>query len=124
MRQLARRFKVTLIDPRDKSTELRPAPRPLLEYSAPKSGVTDGVILSYVVATDPEAILLIEAFDEQGATSFRYAFARFHFWRLTASDGERTVWDVEYDPSMSGNTFANPATFKRVYNSFHPRGEL
>lgn len=123
MRQLARRFKVALIDPRDTSTQLRLAPRPLFEYSAPKSGVTDGVIFSYVVATDPEAILLIEAFDEQGQTGFRYAFARFHFWRLTATDAERTVWDVEYDPSMSGNRFANPATVNKVYNSFHPRGE-
>jgi hypothetical protein len=123
MRQLARQFKVVLIAPNDKSTELRLAPRPLLEYSAPKSGVTDGVILSYVVATDPEAILLIEAFDEKGETGFRYAFARFHFWRLTATDGERTVWNVEYDPSMSGNTFANPETLNKVYNSFHPRDE-
>jgi hypothetical protein len=123
MRQLARRFKLTLISPKDKSEELRLAPRPLFEYSAPKSGVTDGVILSYVVATDPEAILLIEAFEEKGQTGFRYAFARFHFWRLTASEGERTVWDVAYDPSMSGNTFANPETVHKVYNSFHPLGE-
>jgi hypothetical protein len=123
MRQLARQFKVALISPADKSTELRLAPRPLFEYSAPKSGVTDGVILSYVVATDPEAILLIEAVDDQGQTAFRYAFARFHFWRLTATVGERVVWDVDYDLDMAGNTFANPETLHRVYNSFHPRGE-
>jgi hypothetical protein len=123
MRQLARRFKLVLTSPADKSTELRLAPRPLFEYSAPKSGVTDGVILSYVVATDPEAILLIEAFEEKGETGFRYAFARFHFWKLTATDGERTVWEVAHDPSMSGNTFANPETLHRVYNSFHPPGE-
>jgi hypothetical protein len=123
MRQLARRFKLTLTSPKDKSEELRLAPRPLFEYSAPKSGVTDGVILSYVVATDPEAILLIEAFDEKGKAGFRYAFARFHFWRLTAAEGERTVWDVAYDPDMAGNSFANPETVHRVYNSFHPLGE-
>jgi hypothetical protein len=123
MRQLARRFKLTLISPKDKSEELRLAPRPLFEYSAPRTGVTDGVILSYVVATDPEAILLIEAFDEKGKTGFRYAFARFHFWRLTAAEGEHTVWDVAYDPDMAGNSFANPDTLHRVYNSFHPLGE-
>ena len=123
MRQLARRFKLTLISPRDKSEELRLAPRPLFEYSAQRSGVTDGVILSYVVATDPEAILLIEAFDEKAQTGFRYAFARFHFWRLTAADGDRTVWDVAYDSDMAGNSFANPDTVYKVYNSFHPLGE-
>lgn len=50
MRQLTRRFKVNLIDSKDKATELRLAPRPLFEYSAPKVGVTDGGIFSYVVA--------------------------------------------------------------------------
>jgi hypothetical protein len=123
MRQLARQFKVSLISPADKSTELRLAPHPLFEYSAPKSGVTDGVILSYVIATDPEAILLIEAFDDQGKSGFRYAFARFHFWKLIATAGERTVWEVDHDLVMAGNTFANPVTLHRVYNSFHPRGE-
>lgn len=120
MRQLARRFKVQLIDPKDKPTELRLAPRPLFEYSVPNAGVTDGVIFSYVVATDPEAILLVETFDERGQTGFRYAFARFHFWRLTATDGDRIVWDVEHDPTMNGNRFGNPVNVKKVYNSFHP----
>jgi hypothetical protein len=120
MRQLARSFKVKLTDPKDQATDLRLAPRPLLEYSAPAAGVTDGVIFSYLVATDPEAILLIEAFDENGKTGFRYAFARFHFWRLTAALDDRTIWNVEHDPMMNGNTFANPASIKKVYNSYHP----
>ncbi|HJZ53991.1 MAG TPA: hypothetical protein VKE74_03495 [Gemmataceae bacterium] len=122
MKQLAQRVKVNMTDPKDKENpiELRRLDRPLFEYAAPKQGVTDGAIFSYVVATDPEAILLIEAFDEQGKTGFRYALARFHFWRLTATLGDKTVWDVEYDPAMSGNRIGNPATIKRVYNSYHP----
>ena len=120
MRQLVRRFKVQLIDPKGKATELRLAPRPLFDYSAPKVGVTDGVIFSYVIATDPEAILLVEAFDDAGQTGFRYAFARFHFLRLTAAEGDRVVWDVEHDPALRGNHFGNPATIKKVYNSYHP----
>lgn len=120
MRQLARQFRVTLMESEKSSTELRLAPRPLFEYSAPNAGATDGVILSFVVATDPEAILLIEAFDEKGQTGFRYAFARFHFRRLTASLDDQTVWDVEYDASMMRNSRGNPATIKKVYNSFYP----
>ena len=54
-----------------------------------------------------------------GKAGFRYAFARFHFWRLTARVGDRTVWDVEHDPVMNGNRFANPAAMKKVYNSYH-----
>jgi hypothetical protein len=120
MRALARQFQVSLIDPKEKTTELRFAPRPLFEYAVPAAGVTDGALFSFFVATDPEAILLVEAFDEGGKAGFRYAFARFHFWRLTAKFGDKTVWDVEYDPTMSGNTFARPDTVKKVYNSFHP----
>ena len=60
-----------------------------------------------------------EAFDGRGKAGFRYAFARFHFWRLTARVGDRTVWDVEHDPVMNGNRFANPAAMKKVYNSYH-----
>jgi len=123
MRQLARRFKLELYNPNNTTTELRLAPRPLFEYSAPNSGVTDGVIFSYVIATDPEAILLIEAFDEKGEAGFRYAFARFHFRRITARDEEGTVWEVEFDPDMAGNEFGNSQTLHRVYNSFHPLEE-
>ena len=120
MRQLARPFQVKLTDSKERTTDLRLAPRPLFEYSAPRAGVTDGVIFSYLVATDPEAILLVEAFEEEGKTGFRYAFARFHFWKLTATLAEKTVWDVEYDPSMINNPFARPETMKKVYNSFIP----
>ena len=82
--------------------------------------MTAGAIFSYLVATDPEAILLVEAFNENGKTGFRYAFARFHFWRLAATLGDKTVWDVEHDDSMVNNEFATPKTMKKVYNSFLP----
>lgn len=122
MRQLARSVGVYLTDPRekDKPIELRRLERPLFEYSAPKQGVTDGAIFSYVVATDPEAILVIECFDEKGKTGFRYALARFHFWHLTAQMGKKTVWEVEHDSSMVNNRIGTPETMKKVYNSFLP----
>lgn len=120
MRQLIRPFKLSLIDPKDSATELRLAPRPLYEYTAPKAGVTSGAIFSYVVATDPEAILIVESFDESGKTGFRYALARFHYFRLTATLNDKPVWDVAYDAAMPRNTFGNPDALKKVYNSFHP----
>jgi hypothetical protein len=122
MKQLSAQIKVSLTDPRDKDKPiaLRRLDRPLFEYSAPKQGVTDGAIFSYVVATDPEAILLIEAFEEGKKTGFRYALARFHFWQLTAALNDKTVWDAEHDPSMVNNPFADPVTMKKGYNSFLP----
>jgi hypothetical protein len=120
MKRLAEPFKVDLFESKDKVVELRRAPTPLFEYSAPKAGVTDGAIFSYLIATDPEAILVVEAFDEKGKTGFRYAFARFHFRRLTAKLADKTVWEAEYDGSMIYNTIGQPATMKKVYNSYVP----
>jgi hypothetical protein len=121
IKQLAKPFKVDLIEPKKQEvTELRLATTPLFEYSAPKAGATSGAIFSYLLATDPEAILLVEAFDEKGKTGFRYAFARFHFWRLTAKLADKTVWEAEYDKSMINNNIADPATMTKVYNSYLP----
>lgn len=122
MKQLAQRVRVDLINPRekDKPIELRRLDRPLFEYSAPKAGVTTGAIISYVVATDPEAILLMESFDEKGKTGFRYAFARFHYWALKARLGDKTVWDAELDLTMQNNTIGRKDTLNRIYNSFVP----
>jgi hypothetical protein len=122
MKQLAQKVQVNLFNPRDKekAIELRRLDRPLFEYAAPKAGVTSGAIFSFVVATDPEAILLIESFDEKGKTGFRYAFARFHFWGLTAKLSDKTVWNVEYDESQVNNTIGRADTVKKAYNSFLP----
>lgn len=122
MKQLAPRVEVALFNPRDKEKpiELRRLGTPLFTYAAPKAGVTSGAIFSYVVATDPEAILLIEAFDEKGNTGFRYALARFHFWGLSAKIGDKTVWDVPFDESMVNNTIGRADTIKKPYNSFLP----
>jgi hypothetical protein len=121
MRQIARAFQVKLFEPRGEASDLRLAARPLFDYSAPRVGVTDGALFSFMIATDPEAILMVEAFNEQGKSGYRYAFARFHFWKLSAKLGDRTAWEVEYDPSQSGNNFGDPRTMKKVYNSFHVR---
>jgi hypothetical protein len=122
MKLLAQRVQVSLINPRDKEKpiELRRLDQPLFEYAAPKAGVTTGAIFSYVVATDPEAILLIESFDEKGKTGFRYAFARFHFWGLNAKIDDKAVWTVEFDESQVNNTIGRADTVKKVYNSFLP----
>ncbi len=124
MRQLARNFRAELTSPKNERNELRLAPRPLYEYSSPETGVLDGAILSFVVATDPEALLLMEAYDEERngkhARGFRYAFARFHYWELTASLGEDKVWHMPLDKSHENNNLGSRENLSKVYNSFHP----
>jgi hypothetical protein len=120
LRQLAKPFKVAQTYSKEKATDMRLAPQPVYEYSAPKAGVTDGAIFAYLVGNEPQAILLVEAFEEKGKAGFRYAFARFNFQKQTAKLGAQTVWEVEYDPVMSSNKIGNPEAMKHVYNSFFP----
>lgn len=127
MRQLSRRFRAELTDLENQKNELRLAPRPLYEYAAHSDGVLDGLIFSYVLATDPEVLLLIETYDEDrnGArqTGFRYAFARFHYWHVAVYEGERKVWEATLDRSHERNPIGSPENIGKVYNSFHPRPE-
>ncbi|HUQ69293.1 MAG TPA: hypothetical protein VM165_07220 [Planctomycetaceae bacterium] len=125
MRQLARSFRAELIDPKGEKNELRLSPRPLYEYAAPEAGVVDGAILSFVVATDPEVLLLMEAYDEsrngKQTTGYRYALARFHYWQLKVSRGEQLVWEVALDKAHEQNNLGDRENMSKVYNSFHPR---
>lgn len=124
MRQLARRFRAELVNPDGDKNELRLAPRPLYEYASPKKGVIDGVIFSYVVATDPEVLMLVETFDEdqdKTRTGFRYAFARFHYWKVAAYEGDRLIWEAALDKTQESNYVGDRENIGKVYNSFHPR---
>ena len=125
LRQLSRQFRVTLTEPKTKlnaerETDLRLFPRPLFEYSSPKSGLIGGAIFSFVVATDPEAILLIEASEAPGQFPLRYAFARFHYWKITAYEGERVVWSVDRDERMQFNRIGHPEHKTKAYSSYIP----
>jgi hypothetical protein len=121
MRTLARRFGVVLVSPMGDRDELRLMTQPLLRYAAPKAKVLDGAIFSFVVATDPEALLLIEAVGPPHEQKWRYAFARFHYWELVAKLDDRLVWSVEPDPSQAMHNVGDPEQMTKPYVSFHPR---
>ena len=125
MRQLSRPFRAELVSPKEDKTELRLISRPLFEYSSPKSGVIDGAIFSFAVATDPEVLLLIEAYesDVNGVkrSGFRRAFARFHYWKLSVYDGEKIVWEAPLDTSHESNPIGDKKNIQKTYNSYHPR---
>lgn len=124
IRQLARQFRAELVSPKNERSELRLAPRPLLEYSSPETGVLEGAILSFVVATDPEALLLIEAYDESRSgkmvSGFRYALARFHYWDLAVYLDDQKVWSAALDKSYETSNLGDRGNLIKTYNSFHP----
>jgi hypothetical protein len=113
MRKAAREFQCTLVDPVNGPTELRFLPQPIYEYSAPEADVLDGAIFAFVVATDPEALLVIEA----GKEGWRYAFARFHYWELRAQRDGKDVWRVAADDQQY-NRLGDGAYQTKIYNSY------
>ena len=118
MRSLARQFSLTIVDLKEEKSELRLMTQPLLRYEPTSGPAVDGAIFAYAIATDPEALLLLEARKNGGGLRWEYAFARFHFVTLTAQHGGKEVWRVEPDKDMMRTVFGNdPQQREKIYYS-------
>ena len=99
MRALAKDFRATMIDyrrnERGEQQQLRLLPQPIYRYPGTNPNVLDGSVFTFVLGTDPEIFLLIEARRENGAARWKYALARMNFDPLTVLYKEREVWRVE-----------------------------
>ncbi|VTR96178.1 Uncharacterized protein OS=Planctomyces maris DSM 8797 GN=PM8797T_23941 PE=4 SV=1 [Gemmata massiliana] len=78
MKDLFQRFTATTRDDQLKtSDELRPLARPLHEYTAPKHGVTQGILCGFAAnGTNPDVVIVLEATDpnDKGVPkAWRYA---------------------------------------------------
>lgn len=93
MRRLAARFdaRITRSD-LEEQQRLRLQPQPLYRYTNPSAGIIDGALFSLVLATDPEAFLLLEARESDSGPRWQYALARFTDRPLSARLGDREVW--------------------------------
>jgi hypothetical protein len=102
MKSLAGRFAARLPAPKvgDGNPEvLRLLPRPLYRYDVKHSEETsptlrDGGMFAFVMGTDPEVILLLEAVEREGKGVWQYAFARATAYAVEASLGDEVVWSV------------------------------
>ena len=122
MREIARRFRVVLHDPDENVTELRLQPQPLHRYASPSGRIQDGAIFSFVVATDPESLLIVEVAGEQRPPEWRCGFVRMHYWALTAFDsGGDEVWNAPLDLIQETNRAGELPAASQVYSTFHPR---
>jgi hypothetical protein len=120
MKSLAGRFGARLPQPKvgDGHAEvLRLLPKPLyryeLENSTATSALRDGAMFAFVMGTDPEAVLLLEAVEREAHVVWQYAFARATAYAVEASLGDAGVWSV---PAQSGPP--NPAN--PMYQIFRP----
>ena len=96
MKNMAARFEI--IDQfREPNSEpsphvLRMMSRPTHRYGKPDGEIIDGALFTYVVATDPEACLLIEIHRKGDVTSWEYMVLPMTIYALDAKLDGNTVW--------------------------------
>lgn len=94
IRALARRFSVEDDFQRRSFQPLRMLATPLLRYGKAGADPVDGVLLGYVLTTDPEAFLVLEARADGPTTRWHYAFAPMTVYELRGMLDGREVWSV------------------------------
>ena len=106
MKALAERFKGTMTgwkgDDSDRE-ELRLLPRPLYRYELkdakePIPNLQDGALFAFVMGTDPEIVLVLEAVGPPNQAVWQYAFARATSGGLEAKLDDAVVWRAEKFP--------------------------
>ncbi len=82
--------------------ELRLSPQPVYQYTSEKHGVLSGTVFAFVNGTDPEVLLVVEAFRDDQATGWRYLLAPMTCWAVAATWDGAPVWQVEEQLGKTG----------------------
>ncbi|HEY1376817.1 MAG TPA: hypothetical protein VGF55_08480 [Gemmataceae bacterium] len=107
MKAIAAEFKATMTgwagDNSDRE-ELRLLPRPLYRYDltgakAPQPPLVDGGLFAYVMGTDPEVVLALEAVGTADRADWQYALVRATSGGLEVKLGDRVVWTAPKHPA-------------------------
>ncbi|APW59169.1 hypothetical protein [Paludisphaera borealis] len=72
---------------------LRMLAKPFARYGESNGAVVDGALFCFVLTTDPEAYLLIEARKGSNGLEWQYALTRMTIYPLRASLQGKTVWN-------------------------------
>lgn len=79
--------------------QLRLMPRPLYRYVSPSNGVIDGAVFAFVQGTNPEAMILVEAVQEDDAARWRCCISRLTGYAMVAFRNGSAVYKV---PKLHG----------------------
>lgn len=82
--------------------ELRLSPQPVYQYTSEKLNVLSGTVFAFVNGTDPEVLLMIEAFRNESGTGWRYLLAPMTCWAVAATWDGAPVWQVEEQLGKTG----------------------
>ncbi len=121
LRQLARRFQVTLTLKDGRTEQCRLVPQPLHRFDADGNTGQCGAIFSFAVGTDPETLLMIQRrLDPTGTPAWHYAFVRFTYYPLEGFlDGE-SIWNPDELENMIQNILTRPDYQRETYVTFRP----
>jgi hypothetical protein len=106
MKSIAERFKATMTgwkgDNSDRE-ELRLLPRPLFRYELKEAKessphLLDGALFAFVMGTDPEVVIVLEAVGPANEAVWQYAFARATSGGLETKLDGNVVWTAEKFP--------------------------
>jgi hypothetical protein len=100
MRDIAERFAGEKTTRAGVSRTLRLLPKPIYRYEPKEEGILDGVLFALAEATDPEALLALEARRSGSTYVWHFALARMNSVRLTASYSGKQVWEA---PALEGS---------------------
>lgn len=94
MRQFARGFEAKIpTGLSDGQGSLRLLAQPLYRYQSKRHHVIDGAVFAFVMGTDPELVLLIEAIDQDAGPQWRFAAARLANLPLILEYKREKVWE-------------------------------
>ena len=94
VRELARGFALEDEFHNQSRQPLRMLPRPLARYGKPGTDGLDGALFGYVMTTDPEVLLLLEARSGDAGPEWAFAFAPMTAYPVRATYRGREVWSL------------------------------
>jgi hypothetical protein len=106
MQALAQEFSAQCMIPPSSWNQLRRLSKPLARYGKPGTDVIDGALFSFVLATDPEVYLMIEARAGKDGPDWQYAFAPMTVRAVTCSRKGEAVWSLPRRMAESWNPAA------------------
>jgi hypothetical protein len=111
MKSLIRRFSAieTLSRKGEPTREvLRMLPTPLFRYEKESEQIVDGAVFAFVHATDPEALVVLEAVKKDDAMKWEYTFVRRTTLPVTGELDEIPVWSTDVAGYKSFNQIGSP----------------
>lgn len=83
---------------------LRLLTQPVYRYSE-RGEILDGALFVFVLGTDPHCCLLLEAYQRDKSSRYRFALAPTSLRKMETRFKDSTVWDIEFRPTGGSGSY-------------------